>query len=83
MTATPQILSMSPTQIEEKNKEEAVNQLLLLDSGVSQHVHIKRGDPSENRIHGDRITFAYGGEIVILEFKNKFNRLVLVGAFQQ
>ena len=35
---------MSPTRIEEKKKEEVENQPLLLDSGVSQHVHIEHGN---------------------------------------
>ena len=74
---------MSPTRIEEKNKEEAENQPLLLDSRASQHVHIKRGDPTGYRSQGNRITIADGSEIAIREFKNEFTRLLSVDALQQ
>ena len=73
---------MSPTRIEEKNKEEE-NQPLLLDRGASQHVHIERGDPTVYRNQGNRITITDGSEIAIRKFKIKFNRLLLVGALQQ
>ena len=49
MTATPEILSMSPTRIE---KEEAENQPLLLDSGAPQQVYIKHDKPTEYRNQG-------------------------------
>ena len=74
---------MSPTRIEEKNKEEAENQPLLLDSGASQHVHFERRGPTEYRSQGGRITIADGSEIAIREFKNEFNRLLSVGALQR
>ena len=68
---------MSPTRIEEKNKEEAEyleaikasKQPLLLDSGASQHVYIKHEYPTEYRSQGDRITIADGSEIASQEFE--------------
>ena len=71
---------MSTTQIEEKNKEEARNKPLVLDSGAISHYYptafkARRG-PNNGRSQGDRITIANGSEVHIPEFKNEFNRLV-------
>ena len=83
---------MSPTRIEEKNKEEEAeifeaiketNQSLLLDNGATEHVHFKRGGPTKYRSQGDTITISNGSEIAIREFKNEFNRLLSVGALQR
>ena len=88
---------MSTTRIEEKNKEEATNKPLVLDSGATSHYYPTAFDeesPNDGRSQGNRITLADGSEvltrrsqgnskIVIAEFKKKFNRLVSVGALVQ
>ena len=83
---------MSPTQIEEKNKEkeaeifEAIKvttQPLSLDSGATEHVHFKHRGPTKYRSQGDTITIAAGSKIAIREFKNEFVNLLLIGTFQQ
>ena len=92
MTATPKILSISPTRIEEKNKEketdifeaiEETHQPLLLDSGATEHVYFERRGPTKHRSQGNTITIANGNEIAIREFKNKFTNLLSSGTFQQ
>ena len=88
MTATPEILSMSPTRIEEKNEEEIfeaieeTNQSLSLDSGATEHVHFERGGPTKYRSQCT-ITIANGSEITIREFTNEFTNLVSSRTFQQ
>ena len=88
---------MSQTQIEENNNEENSNESFVLDSGASAHYYPTAFDeesPNDGSIQDNRITLADGSEvptrrsqgnseIVIEEFKNKFNRLILVGALVQ
>ena len=91
MTATPEILPMSPTQIEENKKEEPeifesieeTNLPLLLDSGVTAHVQFESGGPTNKKWGPTNNRSQGNSEIVITEFNNKFNRLLLIGSFQQ
>ena len=83
MTATPEILSMSPTWIEEKEEEKAEifelikekNLPLLLDNGATAHAQFKSRGPTNIRSQGN-------SEIVITEFKRELDRLLLIGSFQ-
>ena len=91
--ATPEILSMSPTQIEEKEEEPEIfestketNLPLLPDSGATAYVQLESGGPTTNKSQGNRITVitvANNNEIMITEFKNKCIRLLSIGSFQQ
>ena len=74
MKATPEILSMSPTRIEEENNKEP-NLPLALDSGASDHQVAARTAPHDIRNQSN--------EIWIAEFKNKFERLVSIGSLQR
>ena len=74
MSATPEILSMSPTRIEEETIKEP-NLPLSLDSGEATNIHFERGGPINRRSQNSKIWIA--------EFNNESNRLLLIGALQQ
>ena len=73
---TPKILSMPPTRIEEKNKEETRNQPFVLDNRARAHYseasEARRG-PNDSRSQGT-------SKIVIVEFNSKFDNLLSIGA---
>ena len=86
---------MSPTQMEEENKEEAKNKPRVLNSGASAHYHPTAFDKeSPNNGRSSCIVFVNGSEvhssrqgnttIVIAEFKTKLNEALLsVGTLVQ
>ena len=88
---------MSQTQIEENNNEEDSNESFVLDSGATAHYYptaFNKESPNDGRSQDNRITLADGSvvptrrsqgnsKIFITEFKNKFTRLISVGALVQ
>ena len=63
---------MSPTQIEEENKEETRNEPLVTDSGATAHYHPTAFDEKSLNDGRSQVT-----ERVIVEFKRELNEAIL------